>query len=143
MSTAYWLGIYRSEVKRRRAEQQSFNNLWNEIEEEYQQDLDEAKRIYDAKREALSVLWEEDNLATPIIEKKEMSQIVRETVPQMGENFTVKDVRDRLFSDHPYIASTVHPSSISGILGRMKREGSISELSRGAGPIPSRYAYVG
>ena len=142
MSTSYWLGIYRSEIKGRREKQGSLNNLWNEIEEEYQQELDKAKRDYDEKREALAILWEEEGLATAIIEKKEMSQIVRETIPQMKGEFTVKDVRNRLFMDHPYIASNVHPSSISGILGRMKKEGSITELSRGAGPVPSRYAQV-
>ncbi len=140
MSVDYWLEVYRNVINKYSPEE--VENLWDGIEEVYQHDLDKASIERSEKREALGFLWSEYNWDVPKTASKDLAPLVRETVALMDEDFTVRDVQGRLHKDHPYIMSKIHPSSISGILGRMKNEGLVEELVKGSGPRPTRYSSV-
>lgn len=127
---------------------ETYLDLQKDIEREYQEGLDMVQSVYEEKLAALREFWREhgegdlpDNMdySKGFVMGNYVAKTVREIASGMEDEFTIRDIRDRLREINPVMYSQIHPSSISGILGRMTKESKLTVVSKGSGPIPSIY----
>lgn len=134
----WWMDIYRKSISHMESKEEA-DRIWENVEALYQEKLNAAKRDYEERRRALNEIWEENGWQSPKIQGKKTAPLVREVVAEIDQEFTVSDVETKIREKYPYLLSSLHPSSISGVLSRMHKEGSVDVVSRGVGPVPSVY----
>lgn len=131
-----------AELIKRPSTREEFRDMVASVEKEYEEEVNDAIRRRNGRMEDIESRWQEMSQEPLGKQKRSRASIVREMISGFDQDFTVKDVQYTLREYHPYVYSNTHPSSISGILSRMRREGKVEVVERGSGPQPTVYSAV-
>ena len=105
---------------------------------------DEARR----KLEALNTIWEmarttakrSDRLpGNGMMAKGALIKAVRQALPAVRGNFTVKNIKEHLESDHPELVP-LKRASLSSVLKRLEEAGEVQLVHRGKGKAATLYS---
>jgi predicted nuclease with TOPRIM domain len=108
-------------------------------EKEYRQMLEELKRDYEKKVEALNTVWEMYQNKGETTRTVSVADLMREAISKLGEPFHLWQVRNQIEADHPEAKGRLKVNTISGHLTRMQRRGELEVVKKGYGTQPSSY----
>jgi hypothetical protein len=108
-------------------------------QKEYRQMLEELKRDYDKKVEALNTVWEMYQNKGETTRTVSVADLMREAIDKLQEPFHLWQVRNQIETDHPEAKGRLKVNTISGHLTRMQRRGELEVVKKGYGTQPSSY----
>lgn len=108
-------------------------------EKEYRQMLEELKRDYEKKVDALNTVWEMYKNKGEAAQTISVADLMREAIDKLEEPFHLWQVRNQIEADHPEAKGKVKTNTLSGHLTRMHKRGELEIVKKGYGTQPSSY----
>lgn len=108
-------------------------------EKEYRRMLEELKRDYEKKVQALNTVWQMYQTKGETTPTASVADLMREAIDKLEEPFHLWQVRNQIEADHPEAKGKIKTNTLSGHLTRMHKRGELEIVKKGYGTQPSSY----